>query len=333
MSEAKTVTLERGWIVVLRDLAIEPLNVLRRARLPLDLLAQDPGRVTVSEYFALFQALYEEAGDPAFAVRLGKAASPETFHPLLFAALCCADLSTATRRIGEYKRLIAPMKLLTERTRAGLAVTWRWDDPTVRPPLLLAGVELVFMVQLARLGTREPIKPVEVTFTSPLGPPQPFEEFFGVRPKVSDGQRLVFRAEDADRPFLTASDSMWATFEPELRRRLTKLDALAPLPERVRSVLLECLPSGEAGIDDVARRLGMSPRTLQRQLGDHDVSYRDLVKATRLALARHYLGNTMISYAEIAFLVGFDEPSSFFRAFREWTGTTPEAARQGLFPS
>lgn len=58
------------------------------------------------------------------------------------------------------------------------------------------------------------------------------------------------------------------------------------------------------------------------------MSYRDLVKTTRLSLARHYLENSSLSYAEISFLVGFDEPSSFFRAFREWTGTTPEAARQ-----
>lgn len=331
MSDARTVTLERGWAVVLRDLSVEPQNVLRRARLPVDLLAQDPGHVTVPEYFALFEALDAEVGNPTFAIRLGLASTPETFHPLLFAALCCADLATAARRISQYKRLIAPMKLVTGESPEGLTVAWEWDDPTLRPPLLLMAAELVFLVQLARIGTREPVQPARVTCPLPLAPPEPYEEFFGVAPSVGERQELTFRAADATRPFVTASESMWSTFEPALKQRLTKLDALSPLPERVRSVLLECLPSGESSIDDVARRLGMSPRTLQRQLGERGIGYREIVKVTRLDLSRHYLGNTALSYAEIAFLVGFDEPSSFFRAFREWTGTTPEAARQSAF--
>ncbi|HTP27742.1 MAG TPA: AraC family transcriptional regulator ligand-binding domain-containing protein [Anaeromyxobacteraceae bacterium] len=328
MSETKSVTLERAWGVALRDLSVEPQNVLRRARLPVDLLGQDPARVTVPEYFALFDALQAEAGDPTFAIRLGSAVTPQAFHPLIFAALCCADLATAVRRIDDYKRLIAPVRIITEQDEKGLVVGWEWNDPTLRPPLLLVATDLVFLVHLARIGAREPITPVRVTSTAPLEPSEPFEQFFGVRPSVADRHGLTFRPEDATRPFLTASESMWAMFEPGLQRRLSKLEALAPLPERVRSVLLDCLPSGESSIDEVARRLGMSPRTLQRQLADHGVSYRDLVKTTRLNLVQHYLGNTMLSYAEISFLVGFDEPSSFFRAFREWTGTTPEAARQ-----
>lgn len=330
MADEKIVTLERGWVVVLRDLGVEPQDVLRRARLPIDLGAREGGRVTIDEYFALFTALEEQVGDPGFAVRLGSAMTAETFHPLFFAALCCADLTTATRRIGEYKRLVAPMAVMTASTPAGLEVEWRWDDPTWRPPRLLAAMELVFLVHLARMGTRERIEPVAVTHPTDLGAATALEAYFGVRPKVARRQTMTFRRADAARPFLTANESMWTAFEPELRRRLTKLDARVPLPERVRSVLLECLPSGESAIGDVARRLGLSARTLQRQLGEHGVSYRDLVRETRLALARHYLGSTTLSYAEIAFLVGFDEPSSFFRAFREWTGTTPEAARQGL---
>lgn len=54
------MTLERGWAVVLRDFSVDPQKVLRRARLPVDLLGQDPSRVTVAECFALFQALYAE---------------------------------------------------------------------------------------------------------------------------------------------------------------------------------------------------------------------------------------------------------------------------------
>lgn len=75
--------------------------------------------------------------------------------------------------------------------------------------------------------------------------------------------------------------------------------------------------------------MGVSSRTLQRRLASEGVSFREVLQATRELLARHYLTNTQLTYAEVAFLIGFDEPTSFFRAFREWTGETPERVRQG----
>ena len=78
-----------------------------------------------------------------------------------------------------------------------------------------------------------------------------------------------------------------------------------------------------------AARLAMSVRTLQRRLMQGGTSYIELVRKTREELARHYVINTNISYTEIGFLLGFAEPTSFFRAFREWTGGTPDAMRHG----
>ena len=208
-----------------------------------------------------------------------------------------------------------------------MRVGWEWDDPTIRSPDLLMATELVFITQLARIGTRARIEPTRVALPFEVKPKAAYEEYFGVAPVVADRHSVTFSRADAEQPFLTASESLWETFEPELRRRLTKLDAQAPLSERVRSVLLECLPSGEASADATARRLGLSRRTLQRQLKTEGVAFSEIVKDTRERLSRHYLTNTTLAYGEIAFLVGFDEPSSFFRAFRDWTGTTPESLR------
>jgi AraC-like DNA-binding protein len=219
------------------------------------------------------------------------------------------------------------MRLSVTDTQKGFRIAWEWDDPTIRSPWLLMAMELVFMTQIARIGTRENICPTEVTCPLPFQANDAYTEYFGVAPIVEDGPSLTFRHADAHRAFLTASESMWQTFEPELRRQLSKPEAQASLSERIRSALLECLPSGEASIDGPAHRLGMSPRTLQRRLKDEGFAFRDILKNTREQLSRHYLLNTRLPYSEIAFLIGFDEPSSFFRAFREWTGTTPESLR------
>jgi len=208
-----------------------------------------------------------------------------------------------------------------------LFVGLQWDDPTLQPPATLAATELVFLTQIARIGTRETIYPVRVESPYPMQPEEAYETYFGVAPHRGEKHGVTFSAVDAKRPFLTASETLWQTFEPELRRRLTQLDTSAPLEERVRQILLEGLPSGESSIDVTARRLGQSPRTLQRGLKSEGTSYKEVVRRTREQLARHYVTSTKLGYTEIGFLIGYEEPSSFFRAFREWTGQTPESIR------
>ncbi|XXT51298.1 AraC family transcriptional regulator [Sorangium sp. So ce542] len=63
---------------------------------------------------------------------------------------------------------------------------------------------------------------------------------------------------------------------------------------------------------------------------DEGTSFQQILKETREALARHYLEKTSLPVAEISFLLGFSEPNSFYRAFRSWTGTTPDQARRAV---
>lgn len=178
------------------------------------------------------------------------------------------------------------------------------------------------------MGTREPLRPVEVTTKVLPSPVAPYEAFIGARLHRGAQHRLVFTNADATRPFLTSNEPLWAAFEPELRQRLADLDAAMTTAKRVRSALLEALPSGLVTMEAVARKLALSKRTLQRRIDAEGTSYQEILKETRVSLARHYLENTELSAAEISFLLGFDEPKSFYRAFRSWTGTTPDVVRQ-----
>ena len=204
-------------------------------------------------------------------------------------------------------------------------IACRWLDG--QHPPVFALTELLFWVALARIGTRSDVNPTAVITAEPPADQAPFVEALGVSFESGTRHAITFAANDAARPFLTASEAMWETFEPELRRRLAQLDASAPLADKVRAVLLESLPSGESAIQVTARRLGLSSRTLQRNLKAEGTSYKEVVSRTREQLARHYVTNTKLPYAEIGLLIGFEEPSSFFRAFRGWTGETPHSAR------
>ena len=73
----------------------------------------------------------------------------------------------------------------------------------------------------------------------------------------------------------------------------------------------------------VAKELGISERTLQRRITDEGTSFRQLLNETRHEFVRQYLGNASVEITEAAFLVGYEDPNSFYRAFRSWEGKTP----------
>ncbi len=311
---------------MLKDLGVNPANVTRRAALPEDLFSREAS-LSVPEYFRLWQAIEDEVGEPTLPIQIAKAITSESFSPMLFACLCSPNLVIAMQRMATYKRLIAPVTITIEERPDGLWIEKAWTDPHVDPPPMLSTTDLTALVQIARMGTRERIEPLEFVLPHAVEAVDAYVEFLGIPPARGSVRGVLFRKSDATLPFLTASDGMWETFEPELRRRLAELDASATLAERVRSALLESLPSGEASILVIAKRLGVSSRSLQRKLRAEETTYKEVVRTTREELALHYLTKTKLAYAEISFLIGFEEPSSFFRAFREWTGETPESAR------
>jgi AraC-like DNA-binding protein len=320
-----------GWRLLLQDLGLHPASVLRRAQLPGDLFARNSASLDTPQYFRLWTALEAEATDQDAAaplpLRIAQAMSADWFDPALFAALCSADLSAALLRIARYKRLVAPMTLQVDTTPQRTTLALAWLDKTVPPPPVLVAFELVFFVQLARLATRSRVEPIALLSPAPWGQATPYDAYFGCRLTQGPIPTVSFSAEDASRPFLTANHGMWSFFEPGLRRRLHDLDRQATMAERVRSALLEALPAGDLSMDAVCRKLGVSSRTLQRRLQVEGSSFQQTLDRVRTALAQHYLEHSALSGAEISFLLGFEDPNSFVRAFQAWTGTTPQAAR------
>lgn len=309
---------------MLRDAGIDSRRVLRRAALPADTLNQR-SRIPIVDYFAFWNGLEAEASDPTLALRIGTSISAESFDPPIFAALCSNDLNAALARIARYKPLIGPLRLDIRADESTTALTIHTPAGTPEAMLL---TELVFFVQLARMATRENIIPRSVRIPVMPKNPQPFEAYFGNRIERSPSLGLSFAAADARLPFLTANDAMWRCFEPDLRRRLEELSENASTEERIRATLLQLLPGAAPALADVCKSLGVSTRTLQRQLRREGTTYQQVLSQTRQQLAHHYLGSTSLPSSEISFLLGYEDPNCFIRAYRGWTGTTPGAARK-----
>lgn len=324
---AQSYALDTTWRTLLRDLGVSPANVLRRAGLADDLFQQPSVRLDPADYYRLWDAIEAETGDPLFPIRLCQAVRSESFSPLMFAVLCSPNLLVAAHRIAQYKVLVAPIRFDVTDARDTVTIELTWLDTPLLPPVSLVMAELLFAATLARIGTREPVRPVEVTTTVLPSPVAPYEQFLGARLQRGAVHQIAFTIADATRPFLTSNEPLWAAFEPELRQRLADLDASVTTARRVHAALLEGLPSGLVTMEAIAKKLGVSKRTLQRRIEAEGTSYQQVLQETREALARHYLERTALPTAEISFLLGFDEPNSFYRAFRTWTGTTPDAVR------
>lgn len=107
---------------------------------------------------------------------------------------------------------------------------------------------------------------------------------------------------------------MWRVFSAALRRRLADLRASATAAERVRAALVETLPAGDPSMTAVSGRLATSARTLQRQLGQEGTSFQVILARAREDFARHYLAREDLWTSEIAFLLGYSDTNSFYRA-------------------
>ena len=321
-------SIDMGWTAILSGLGIEAQDVLRHADLPLDLLQRDAASVSTAEYFRLWHALDALSDDPEFALTLVEILTPDVFSPVLFACLCSGSMNAALDRLAAYKPIIGPMELEIDVGTDSTSVAIRGLPGAVPPPANLMAFELAFFVQLARLGLRDKVVPLRVETPVDLAAPDAMARWFGVRPRTSETARVVFDATDAARPFLTASPAMWAAFEPSLKARLADTTRFSTMRDRLSAWLNEAIPSGDVSKDTAARALGVSGRTLQRRLAEEGSNFQAELARVREALARYYLSDTTLSTGEIAFLLGYVEQNSFYRAFSDWTGTTPEAFRR-----
>lgn len=326
LEDKRKVHVGPAWRLILRDLKLDEQAILRRADLPSNTLDGEGTMITLDRYYALNDAVEAEAEDPCLPLVAGKIISLELFDPALFAAVCSPDMNTAATRLGQFKRMVGPFSLDVDigpqRTRLDYRCKARPDLPRAR-----ALSEAVFLVALARRATRHHVVPLQVSVQLLPETLEPYTEYFGCELLRGESCSVVFEARDGGRPFLTHNARMWEVFEPALRRRMADAGQSRSTREQVEVALFELLPSGRTEMKDIAKELGLSPRTLQRRLAAEDTTWLAVLGQTRERLARHYLSNTKMNLAEVSFLLGFEDPNSLFRAFHRWTGTTPEAWR------
>lgn len=325
-SQIPRVHVGKAARILMSELGLNEITVLRRARLPSSLFDGDGSWVSLSQYHCLLESVTQEADDPLLALKLGDAAGIDYFDPAFFAAMCSPDMNVAAQRLADYKRLVSPFTLDVQVGDQATQVTFICvGEDTVHPTMALT--EIVFLVNFARRATRHQVIPASVSMPFDLPDPTAYQAHFGCPIEKSEHRSVTFTRDDACRPFVTHDDELWALFEPRLRRQIDVGGKDPTTRTKVAHCLNELLPSGRATVEEVAKDLAMSKRTLQRRLAQEGTSWAEILSDAREALAKHYLKTTEFGAAEVGFLLGYEDPNSFFRAFKRWEDTSPELWR------
>lgn len=225
-------------------------------------------------------------------------------------------------------------------TAARPALTVDGDVATLRhvlsgdalgPPPQNAELTLALFTRVAREGTAQPAwAPRAVHLRRRDGDVAAQRRFFGAPVELGrPADALVLRAADLRSPMHTADAALLPILLRHADEVLAALPAADDLPGEVRRAIAAALGGGDVTIEDVAAALASSPRSLQRRLHAHGLSFKALVAETRLAMARRYLDDPSLSLTEAAYLLGYADLSAFSRAFRKWTGRSPLDHRRG----
>ena len=295
-------------------------ELLRASSLPEDLLSRREIMLTEEEYFRLMEQVgLMTKGDEV--IRIATNDGIETFSPPVFAAYCSSDGRNFLTRLAHYKRLVGPLQFIVTEQEKDLELEIGSITEELTVPAFWAELEMVFILNLIRKATQADVKPVSVTFQHEVQS-RALAEYLGCQPTHDNKNVLTLSQADAALPFITRNESMWQYIEPELRRRLSEMEIDDSMAARVRSALVELLPAGKTTIDFVASKLCMSRRTLQRKLTDEHTTFQQQLNSTRLLLAQNYLRDSERTNDDIAFLLGYEDTTSFLRAFSTWTGQT-----------
>ena len=313
----------------LKELNVPIPPVLRAAGLPRDLFEQRRILVSTSELFALWRAIESISADPLIGLKLGVETKTERFHPMAIAALSTANLVAAFEHMARFKKLSAPEEILLHLGEEEFRVAYRWLLAVEDEPRALTDYCFAWTLSLARHGTDVAVKPLRVEYVQTPKNVRMLERHFGC-PIVSGAPAngIVFRAADANAPFVTRNADLFDLLAPQFEQQLKEYKEEDSFIELVRGAIQDRLVGHRPAVDVVARALHVSPRTLQRRLQEAGSSYQRVLDEARHAMARYYLSNSTLELNEAAYLLGFEDPNSFGRAFRMWEGVPPSDWRE-----
>jgi AraC-like DNA-binding protein len=332
-------TVGAGYARSLADLAVargaDRAELLGQAGIaPGDLLDAD-NRIPFERYVALMHAGKALSGDQALALHYGETSNFGEFSVVGLIADASKTMGHALVQLNRYGRLVVEVDTGGESERFRVERTgdeaWFIDmrrDPNSFPELTESTFARIANHPRQFGSDDKPfVKRVHVTHPRPPYADE-YDRVFRV-PTVFDCERNALLIDDDWTHYPVAKTTRYAfgVLSEHANALLESLEASKTVRGRVEALLIPILHMGDPNIERTAQKMGLSRKTLYRQLKTEGTTYEKLLDELRHKMALHYLNGKKVSVNETAYLVGFSDPSAFSRAFKRWTGASPRKLR------
>ena len=293
----------------------------------------DPRRMLpAGDYYGLCErAAREDLHGISLPLRVGASMLCDDYGAFGLAWKSAVDLRRSYQRAERYGRVLTSVSTYELRSESGRSFIMLHREGERRLGMRLSNEQtIVAITQISREVSRRPFSPLGVYFKHPApGDLSEHERYFGCPVHCgADRDALEVAEEQLATPNRLGDPGLSDFFEAHLEKDLAQLSDDRGLEHRVRIHISQALSDGAPNVAQIAERLGMSGRTLQRRLADQNCAFQALVDEARQDLAERLLRRTDYALAEVAFLTGFSEQSAFTRAFKRWSGRTPAHYRK-----
>jgi AraC-like DNA-binding protein len=290
----------------------------------------DPGvRVPYEKIDRIRAEAVRLSGDEALGLKAASSYVSSQLGALGYAWQASLTLRKACSRLQRFIRVVNDKAVVrVEDEGTCMVVTIKLDVPS-KSKMVRDDAALAVITKMCRLVSGDAFRLHSISFERPQPRDiKPYFEYFACELNFDQPEnQLLIPLSLADELLAGANPELALLNDQVVTRRLALLDR-HDIVSRVQSELLDQLPNGSISDDSVADALHMSVRTMQRKLVEADNNFRSLLVETRRNLAEMYIMDSSLTLTEISLLLGFSEPSSFSRAFKNWTGSAPSEVRQ-----
>jgi len=295
-------------------------------------LGDPDSRVPVTKIEALWRSLIERRPDVPIGLRLGQRGSARGLGLVGYTMAYSPTLRESLRRLERYSQVISEaIQCSLEEDGPHSRFTLDADAclDALRHPI---DARMAAVLTVAREITGRELVPLEVWFSyaRPADVAEHRTFFRGQLEFDRPRSLFVWRNEDLELPVVAADETLSGYLDRLAEEALEALGRGDSFLDKVRKALWVELSGGRPTLERTATVLGVSARTLQRRLGELGTSFSDLLDKFRRDMSTRLLRNESLAVYEVAFLLGYSEPSTFYRAFRRWTGVSPVEYRRSL---
>jgi len=283
----------------------------------------DPqARYPLDRVRGLWQQANTLIGTPCWGLGVGKLWRPTDFHALGYAYLASATLENAFKRMERYFRIvIQDFSTQSEVLADSFVVTHKVPDYAPNFPAA-QDARLAVSLRLCREVYGGGFRPSEVRLAHPWQPCN-YEDVFGCPVRYDAAFCGISMPLDMVRRPLPAKNHDLARANDRMLQALERQLIDDSLIGRVQNAILDSLPDGKPRAQAVARKLAISPRTLQRKLQEEGTSFQAVLANVRQSLAQQYIQSGAYDLQTVTYLTGFANPPAFSRAYKQWTGRSP----------